>query len=803
MQRQQMKDAPKIGVVYGTAVDSASGLPIPYASVYVISQRGGTIMTGGITKENGEFHITEIPFGRHLIVVEYIGYAAKKIGPLTFLPFGDNVTTHNLETIPLVRKVLELGEVDVMGERPMFIQTAQKRVFSAEQNTLSTGGSAFDVLRQIPGVEVDMDDNVSLRGSSRVNMMIDGKPSVIAGGDIKSLLRSIPAANIADVEVMTNPGAKYDPEGMAGIINIVLKENKFAGLNGNLSSSADSQKGSNVSGQINWRTIAFNTYANVGVRRHMRQFSGDSYRTMQFTAYEHILDQTSEGNRSGDNLFLKTGFEYFIDPMQSLGVSATLNGGDGWNDNLTTTVENGLFESQYFRTTDGLSDRGGYDVNLNYDRKFKNPKQKLSSFVRYSSGGNDGSTEFWTTPQAGFEETVRLNKARNGNDGKDSNFELKTDYVHPFENGNVLEVGINSRIRTRDDSQLAFVFDEALSAFIDDSLYSNRFLYDENIHAAYIQYSTTMGMFGITAGGRYENVAMKSRLVNTDEEFKNPYSSFYPSLSISAGAPQLVQVQASYSRRVNRPRSRQLNPFKTRQDLLNVRTGNPFLKPEYVDSYEINFGRFSRGLSLNFSPYYRHMTDKIQRHKIMTEDGTSIATYANISEQISKGLEYSIIGSLGKKFRLMFSGSVYWDEINTDIFGEDYNSTIKGQRYRINTTWNMNQTTEMMFFMFYRPAQEIPIGKMGSMSFSAVSLKKKFLDEKLNVSVRMGDPFNLTGFHFETRGENWEQKSNRDFFSQTVTLSLEYRFGKMEDRSRFSRNRQGMENGNRGDFEIY
>ncbi len=752
-QQRQMQDAPKIGVIYGTVVDSASGEPVPYASISVVNQRGGTIVTGGITKENGEFHITEIPLGRHSVVVEYIGYGVKKIGPITFLPFGDNVTTHNLETIPLVQKVLELGEVDVTADRPMFIQTAQKRIFSAEQNTLSTGGSAIDVLRQIPGVEVDMDDNVSLRGSSQVNMMIDGKPSVIAGGNIKELLRSIPAANIADVEVMTNPGAKYDPEGMAGIINIVLKENKFAGLNGNLSSSADSQRGSNLSGQINWRTVSFNTFANVGARRYVRQSSGDSYRTMQFDAFESVLDQASEGSRLGDNLFLKTGFEYFIDPMQSLALSTTLNGGDGGNDDLTSTVEYNPFESQYFRTTDGANDRGGYDVNLNYDRKFKNPKQKFSSFVRYSSGGSDGLTEFFTTPVAGFDEMVRQNKAKNGNEGKDSNFELKADYVHPFENGNVLEVGLDSRMRTRDDSQLAFVFNEGTSAFVDDSLFSNRFMYDEDVHAA--------------------------------------------------GAPQLLQVQASYARRVNRPRSRQLNPFMTRQDMQNMRTGNPFLKPEYVDSYEINFGRYSRGLSLNFSPYYRHLTDKISRHKIMTEEGTSIATYENISEQISKGVEYSIIGSLGKKFRLVLSGSIYRDEINTDIYGEDYNNTATGQRYVINSTWNMNPTTELMFFMFYRPAQEIAIGRMGSMSWSAISLKKKFLDEKLSISARMGDPFNLSGLYFETWGENWYQESSRDFFSQRITVSLEYRFGKIEDRSRFSRNRNGSEQGNRDDFEIY
>ena len=207
MNQQQMdpKSVPKIGVIYGTVVDSASKTPIPYASISVINQRSNTIMTGGISNEDGEFRVKEIPLGRHKVVVEYIGYAKQELGPFTFLPFGDNKTEHNLETISLVQTTLQMAGVDVEGERPLFIQTAEKRIFNVSKNSLSTGGNAIDALRQVPGVEVDQDDNVSLRGSTQVNLMIDGKPSSIAGGDIKSLLQSIPSANIADIEVMTNP----------------------------------------------------------------------------------------------------------------------------------------------------------------------------------------------------------------------------------------------------------------------------------------------------------------------------------------------------------------------------------------------------------------------------------------------------------------------------------------------------------------------------------------------------------------------------------------------------------------------
>ena len=399
MSRQQMdsKKAPKIGVVYGTVIDSASSAPIAYASISIINNRSNTIMTGGITNEDGEFQIKEIPLGKHKVVVEYIGYKKQELGPFTFLPFGDNQTEYNLETISLSQTTLQMAGVEVEGERPLFVQTAEKRIFNVEKNSLSTGGNAIDALRQVPGIEVDADDNISLRGSSKVNLMIDGKPSSIAGGDIKSLLQSVPSANIADIEVMTNPGAKYDPEGMAGIINIVLKENKFSGLNGNVNTGGDSQGGTNLSGQLNYRTTSFNSFVNLGLNDRKRISSGESSRIMDFSNFTNTLGQNSESNSGGPNLFVKTGFEYFIDPSQSLAISTTVSNGNRKKDGTTATLDSGPGDKKFIRTTSGNSDRNGYDVNLNYDKKFKNPKQKLTSYARFSDGLNDGLDEYYNT----------------------------------------------------------------------------------------------------------------------------------------------------------------------------------------------------------------------------------------------------------------------------------------------------------------------------------------------------------------------------------------------------------------------
>ena len=792
-QRIDPKNVPKIGVVYGTVIDSTSSTPIPYASISIINARSSTIMTGGITNEDGEFNVKEIPLGRHKIVVEYIGYKKREFGPFTFMPFGDNQTEYNLETISLSQTTLQMAGVEVEGERPLFVQTAEKRIFNVEKNSLSTGGNAIDALRQVPGIEVDPDDNVSLRGSSKVNLMIDGKPSSIAGGDVKSLLQSIPSANIADIEVMTNPGAKYDPEGMAGIINIVLKENKFAGFNGNVNTGGDSQGGTNLSGQVNYRTTSFNSFINLGMNERKRISSGNSLRTMDFAAFSNRLDQVSESNSGGPNLFVKTGFEYFIDPSQSLAISTTISNGNRTSDGTTFTIDSGPGDRKFIRTTNGNNDRNGYDVNLNYDKKFKNPKQKLTSYARFSDGIKDGLEEYYNKDSGG-DDYVNLDRAANGQDGTSSGYDFKLDYVHPFNEGSKLEVGFASKSTDRGDSQIAEVFNESTNSFVSDREFSNEFVYNETVHAAYLQYGGSIGFFGINAGGRYETVDMFSELKTTNEKFENPYSSFYPSLSVTFGAPQLLQIQTSYSKRVNRPRSRMLNPFSSRQDSKNLRVGNPFLKPEYTDSYEINFSRFSRGLSLSLGGYYRHTTDKMQRHKEMRADGVSVATYANITDQKSQGIDYSVVGSLGKKLRLMFSGSVFWDELNTDLYGADYDNTSQGQRLRFTTMWNINPTTEYSFFMFYMPARDIAIGRMDAMSFSSMSLKKKFMEERFNLTLNVSDPFNLSGFSFYTEGENWEQQASRNWSSRTVRLTLEYKFGKMEDKSRYSRQRgRGMD----------
>ena len=806
-QNNDVKTIPKIGIVSGTIIDSLTLQPIPYASISIINTRNNNIISGAISKENGEFEVKEIPLGKHLVVIEYIGYEKKTIGPLVLLPYGENKVSHEFSEIFLVQKILNLGEITVEADKPIFIQTAEKKTFNVENNSISSGGNAIDVLRQIPEVEVDMDDNISLRGNSQVNIMIDGKPSAMSG-DIKTLLQSISSNNIADVEIMTNPGAKYDPEGLAGIINIKLKENKFAGMNGNFNSSGTSIGGKNFSSQMNLRKEKFNTFLNFGMREGIRQSSGDSYRVYDFVQYLDILDQKNNNNRSNTSFFLKTGFEYFISSKQNIGISISKNTGNSLKKEDINFVRTYTLYQEYDRFLNNEDNFDGNEFIFQYDKNFINPEQKLDAIIQFSNGSSDNRFEYWTNPIIGFENLFdysnRIDQSLDENINSRSDLNIKADYVHPLKNKETLEIGFDSKFRNFDQNVNSFNYDISTSSFLNDERYSNHFIYDEEIISAYAQISSNLRKVNFNMGTRFENVLMQSRLIDSNELIKNPYNSFFPSFSFSFGSPQKIQFQGSYSKRVNRPRSRQINPFEDRVDEYNIRKGNPYLKPEYSDSYEVNIGRYSRGISFNIGPYYRYTTEKISRFKTLNDAGISTATFANIDKEVSKGISLNLnfTNLLDRKLRLIFSGSFFWDEINTDIFGNDeYDKTSQGQRFRTNIMFNLNKTTEFMFFMFYMPKRDIAIGKMGSMSWSAVSIKKKLLSEKLDLSVKYGDPFNLTGFNFETYGENWSQISSRDFNSQILTVTLNYKFGKIEDRSRY--NSRGNNEQNQNDFEIF
>ncbi|NQV37419.1 MAG: TonB-dependent receptor [Candidatus Marinimicrobia bacterium] len=791
-----MRQMPSIGVLQGTVLDSSNKRPIEYASVSLIHQRTEEITTGGLTGKKGDFYIKEIPLGRYNVVIEFIGYKPSKIIPIALSPRGEGIE-QNLGNIYLVATSLEMDQVDVEGERPMFTQTVEKKIFNVEQNTLSTGGSALDVLRQIPGVDVDIDGNISVRGNSNVNILLDGKPSSMTSGDSEMLLENIPADNIQDIEVLTNPSAKYDPDGMAGIINIVLKENKFAGLNGNINAGISSNSSTNGSGQINFRNEKVNIFVNSGFRKNIRGASGETHKEI-FSPDTVILDQSVSGDRGGESLLLKSGIEYYIDRKSSIGFTASMNKRIHDHNRRVDTIEQDSVITEYYRLSDHSNDRAALDYTLTYDRKFSNPKQTLSVVTNFSNGSSTSNDNQLSYPIIEYDSFDPIPE-KSSQKRKDTDLNIQADYVHPFGEKGKIEAGYKGIIDEMDTDYKTYGYDETTESFILDTARSNHFIFEENIQSGYLQMNNQSGNIGYQLGIRAETATNLSQLLDTDQNFENPYTSYFPSASLSFGPPKLFQIQASYSRRIRRPSSRHLNPSIQQFDQTSMRTGNPFLKPEYIDVSELNFSWYKNGLSLSLGAYYRNVTDKISRHKYSTEEGMTIVTYENYDNKQSYGTEFILSGSLGKKLRLMASGNVYTDETKASgLTDNDIVHTSTGFNSRITTTWMISPATEMMFMGFYRSPRDLPYGEMKSMSFSSISFKQKFAKDRFSVSLRLNDIFNTMGFGYKTFDEFYFQESERKFDSQIASLTLEYHFGSMEDKSRGNK-RKTDSNGNGGD----
>lgn len=804
---QQMRTdkIPKIGVLYGTVIDSSSRKPIQYASVSVVSMRTNEIVTGGITGENGTFRITEIPLGQYDVVVEFIGYKREIIKSVMLTPRGDGIE-QNLGKVELQLTTLQMEAVEVQGERPIYVQTAEKKIFNVEQNTVSSGGTLLDALRQVPGVDVDIDGKVSLRGNTNVNILIDGKPSIITSSDQEMMLEAIPADNIQDIEVITNPSAKYDPEGMAGIINIILKENKFAGLNGNIKAGASTNDAYNTSGQINFRNEKVNLFLNSALRNDIRSGSGGNYReTYTNDSTTTILDQNISGERGGKSYLIKSGLELYPNLNNTIGLTLSYSNGDRIGDRTVETEET-IIDSiiHYYRDTDADNDHTSLDVTLTYNRKFNKPKQKLSAFANHSTGIDNRTHSMISTANPewlGFD----ADPERTTTDNEKNESNLQMDYIHPFSRDFKLEMGYKGTYRSFNNKFFTYdISQDGMNTETIDSSRSNHFLFDENIHAAYTQFSFQKGIADIQMGLRGETVATVSELVDADSTVENPYTSFFPSATLTFG-PQVFQMQLSYSRRIQRPSYRQLNPAIHQLDQNSIRTGNPFLKPEYIDVAEVGLSRFNNGFTTSLTAYYRRITDLISHHKTINDEGVTIVSYENYDELQNYGLEFILSGSLGKGLRIMVNGNLFSDEVDaSSAFDNDnYDETSTGFFGRVSTIWNIAPSTELMLTGFYRSPRDIPIGSLKAMSFSSLSVKKKFLDDRLAVSLRLNDLFDTMGFGFTTENDHYYQESYRKFDSQIATITLEYHFGKMEDRSRYGRKRNGQGNDSEiGGFEI-
>lgn len=799
------RERPAIGVVYGKVVDSETGKPMEFVTVSVESQRDSSVFYGTVTDRKGYFKVSEIKVGAYWVSLNYMGYNAERLGPVRLTP--KESVEQDLGTIRMEAAISELGTAEIVEEKPYMEVRMDKKVYNVEENITTTGGSVNEVLENIPSVEVDIDGNISLRGSQNLTVLIDGKPSGLTGGDRQALLDQIPASSIEAVEVITNPSAKYDPDGMAGIINVVLKKNKLEGFYGNLKLTAGNGNNYNASLGLNYRNDKVNLFSSYGFRYQDRFSRRLNYRETYFDDVTSLLDQTGEGDRSGGSHTVRLGADWYLTPSKTLSISGKY--GDRNNAEIeanTYLIQDPLlaFDQDYVRAADGNSDRSSIDLNLGFRQEFGSREHYLKADAFASRSINDSQdifTESWYDGDGLALDTI-IPWEVNQNENLTDVLMLQVDYERPMPHKGKFEAGAKSIIRDMDTDFVAGFSEDGSEPYFRDDTRSNDFEYNEQIHAAYSTYGRQFGDFGVQLGARLEQVFTDALLVNTGEDFENDYLSLFPSANLSYNFTEKQILQLSYSRRINRPRTRQLNPFPIYSDPLNLRKGNPFLLPEYANSVELGFTQFFGKNMLSSAVYYRGVSNVIRRFKTIDTTGVSTTTYENIAGSESYGIELIANFKPLKWWNLNASFNWYRSISDGSNLESDLEADATSWFLRGMSTWKWGNGWEAQVSGRYKAPQIILQGEFSGFLSIDAALQKSILDKKGSLNLRVSDIFNTREFDFETVGADFFQEGNRKRESRFVYLTFSYRFGKLEERKRRGGSRNGDDGGGFDGMEI-
>jgi len=776
---------PADGHVSGKVIDGTNAEPVAFATVALIKKSDNQIAKAIQTDIQGSFKLDNVAYGRYLLRITFVGYATI---------IKDSIAVNaNHKTISFgvlkmhAGKSSLLNEVSVRSKKSSIQLGIDRKVFAVDQSLVSEGGSATDLLANVPSVQVDVDGNVNLRGSSNVRILIDGKPSLIAGGTVSDILQSIPASAIETIELITNPSSKYDPEGQSGIINIVLKKNKSLGFTGNASVSVGTLNAFNSNISLAYQHKKVNIYGNYSRRQNNRSASGYSYRTRDKlqpdTAVQHYYQNSlNTGGNNGNQI--KAGIDYNLTNKTTVSFSSNINFRD--NNRVQNGTTNGvnskgaLIQNQ-ITSNDADNHGNNHDFNFDFSQKFKKPKEELTANFALAKG-NENDIDNLNTNQYTYypKNDLVVTKQYNVNDGNNRNWNLQADYTDPIGKDGKLELGYRTTLSRADNDFVADVFKN--NQFVYDPTISTRFIYDEKIHAVYSNYQQQFGKFGLQVGARFEKTVINTNLVNFDTSHVQSYFRIYPSVFLSEKLSEDQTLQLSYSRRINRPRDRQIIPFLDRSDPLSYRIGNADLRPEDVHSFELSYAKYWKSTTLTSSVYYRRTNDIIQFVRgAYDTTGITITRFANFSYGTTAGFEFIARTDITNKWNITSNINLYQNTLkgNSSLGVSDNNGFAWNANLTTNVTLPYNLSLQLRGD--YQAPQAIAQGKSKANSGLDAALRYDFYHRKASLSLNGRDLFDTRKFGYITDDGTYQNNVNRRFQSRMFLMTLSYRFGKGGD----------------------
>lgn len=788
-------------IVKGQVVDANTKSPIDFVNVVLYKANSETPAVGVSTDTNGNFTLPKVQDGRYTLKISFVGY-----NPVT-LPLNVDGKELNMGVIKLVENNKILKEVQVLGQGTQMKFEIDKKVFSVDQNIASAGGSATEVLQNIPSVDVDNEGNVSLRNNANVEVWINGKPSGLTADNRAQILQQMPAESIDNIEIMTNPSAKFSPEGTAGIINIVLKKNRKAGYFGSVSGGLSYADGTekpvgNLGANINYSSGKVDAYFNAGYRAMKFMSKGETER-YNFSGNDTLsfLDQNTNRVRSRGGIFIRTGADFHLNDKNTLSINGfTMQGGGGTDattQNILTDFSTGAFRS-FVRDITEDGNRQSYNISLDHRYEFDKKGSNIFTSFSYSRNNTEGTQAYQQTSYSNPALTgigTKTQDVTQSADDESNEIIAKSDFTRKISDKTKLEAGWQSSFLIRKSPSSAY--DNMAGKEIE--AYYNQFNYNEQNHALYATYGTQITPKLSFQGGvraeyldRWSEYSFKDKMndwrIATEKVDYKPQFRLFPSAYITYSLPHNNELQLNYTSRVNRPRDRQIDPFRDYSDSTNISYGNVNLTPEYSSSMEFNYLKSWDEHSLSASAYYRYTDQVIQRVSFMN-NGTMESTFMNLAKNSSTGLELVAKNRLFRILNLTSSLNFYYEQMDSAIYKNPYDNTVQTTiPAQDNFSWGGKLMANIMFGRTtfgqitadYSAPHVIAQGKESASYAIDLGLRQTFFNKMLTLNLMVRDLLNSRSRNTTTWGEGFYQKSNSSFRGRMFGVTATYNFGNVK-----------------------
>lgn len=763
--------------VTGIVIDKLSQKPVEFATLELLHLPDSTMSKMTATDKKGKFSIENVPSGSYVMKCSFIGYDNIYSSSFSIVA---GITTYAIDPLELINYSKSLQGVKVVGRRSQLNASIDRKIYTTDQDIMSRSGTAADILKNVPTVEVDVEGNVSLRGSGDVLILINGKPNPLMGRTRAEVLLQLPANSIERIEVITNPSARYRPDGVSGIINIVLKKNIKNGFNGTATVNTGNKDRYNGNLSLNYRPGKFNLFGSYSLRQDTRKRYNSIDRTnidITNNSITSFFNQVTNSTAHPHGHIATGGIDYNLSEKNTIGASATYfyrkQTRNDRSQNLTYNNQRTLVQ----------------DFNrLRYDPEYE--KQKNGSiYFQHGFGKEDHELriEFNTSNEDEVEDnhyttTYQLpsNPKQLENtlikQGTRQN-QLTVDYTNPLSEDAKLELGYDGLFNKNDLNFYGEYYNNVANSFIKDPVKTNRFIYDENVHAVYATYQKGFEKFGYEIGLRSEAVFTSGHLVTLDSFVNNDYFKIYPTIHLSYKIKEQSELQLNYSKRINRPEGDELNPFPEYQDPRNLRSGNPKLLPEIIHSVEFGYKWQNKIFSFVPSVYYRYKAAGFTSVVVPLNDSTLLTTTQNLSNDQSAGLELILSAKGGAFFSGSVSANLFYNQIDASNLGYIKNKSTYSSTVSLNSNFNLTKSSMLQVTFNYRSARVTPQGNIHANMIANAGMRQDMVKGKLSLTLTASDLFNSNKQRSELYIPNLNQSVLNRRDGLIVYLGLSYRFG--------------------------